>query len=72
MAKHSLHNDLYRVMLKICGDWIKFGPAEKKLYGDPHFFFFLKGKMIVYEINTKIFIVRIFNIQFTLKIQILF
>ena len=42
MAKHSLHNDSYRVMLKICGDWVKFGPAEKNVYGDPHFFLFSK------------------------------
>ena len=43
-------------------------------YGDPHFIFFLKGKIIVYEIKTnlKIFNVRFFNIQFTLKIVFLF
>ena len=43
-------------IIEICGDAVNIGPPERQLVWWPPFFlfFFLKGKMIVHEIKTKL------------------
>ena len=58
---------------QVCWDGGKFGSPENELVWWPTFlFFFLKGKIIVYEIkqNCKIFNVRFFSIPFYSKNRI--
>ena len=68
---------VYLIMHKICGSGVKFGHPEKNWHGGHQFLFFFQICIIrVHEVKKtrkkKFFNVRLFNVLFVVKNQIIF